>query len=105
MNFLDCGCCIKDDGARVWCPSCLNPQKSTCSCGDEGYPGIAHDFEMAKTRIKTLTDEILELQRKNVALQNRVDALLRQQYRHERDRMEHVDLSDDGRTRDDIYSF
>ena len=23
MNrFLDCGCCLKDDGTRVWCPTC-----------------------------------------------------------------------------------
>ena len=23
MNrYLDCGCCIKDDGSRVWCPTC-----------------------------------------------------------------------------------
>jgi hypothetical protein len=25
MNrFLDCGCCIKGDGSRVWCPTCAN---------------------------------------------------------------------------------
>lgn len=27
-HFLDCGCCINDDGTRIWCPSCLNPNNS-----------------------------------------------------------------------------
>jgi len=53
MNrFLDCGCCLKDDGTRVWCPTCEAAGSSSpvsagsaCPCGGEGYPGIAHDME------------------------------------------------------------
>ena len=25
LSYLDCGCAIKRDGSRVWCPTCLNP--------------------------------------------------------------------------------
>lgn len=64
MNrFLDCGCCIKDDGSRVWCPTCANGGSSyspsagsACPCGGEGYAGVAHDLETArKEREEALT--------------------------------------------------
>jgi hypothetical protein len=35
--FLDCGCCLKDDGSRVWCP--------TCADGGPRSIGIEKDIE------------------------------------------------------------
>jgi len=58
MNrFLDCGCCLKDDGTRVWCPTCANGGSSraagrqgTCTWTEddngawEGACGVVWEF-------------------------------------------------------------
>lgn len=37
IQFLDCGCCLKDDGTRVWCPTCeANKTVESCSSASDG---------------------------------------------------------------------
>jgi hypothetical protein len=32
MRYLDCGCAIRDDGTRAFCPTCENPPPASSAC-------------------------------------------------------------------------
>ena len=68
--ILDCGCCIKNDGSREWCPTCSSEGSSrvSCQCGGEGYPGITYDLETAKAELRRSKESEVSLHRERDTL-------------------------------------
>ena len=58
-QYLDCGCCVNDDGTRTVCPTCADGRSVApeCPCNGEGYAGIAADMERMRAALRYIMDE------------------------------------------------
>ena len=44
LTYLECGCAIRTDGTRVWCPSCMDPApKGAKMTGNEWKEAFARE--------------------------------------------------------------
>ena len=85
MQYLDCGCCMNDDGSRTWCPSCLSPP--------------------VDNRIAELLARLEAMTRLATSWQNKYEALVREMRTNERHSSDAVDLSNDDLENKNIYEF
>ncbi len=64
MRYLDCGCAIRDNGSRAWCPSCLEPAARTTK--DDQIAALKAELE-TQTHLHNLDHSLVDQREKEIA--------------------------------------